>query len=77
MPIKHIMKAQYKGPKKTVTVSVHNLEQARASLNQKLSERLWSFGRYKHLTHEEAIAMEEKHKIATSQLFDNETLVVY
>jgi len=77
MPIKHVMKAQYKGPKKTVTVSVHHLEQAQEFLDQRLSERLWSFGSYKHLTHEEAVAKEKKHKIATSQLFDNETLVIY
>jgi hypothetical protein len=74
---KRILQAQYKGSKKTVTVSVHNLEQARELLDQRLSERLWSFGKHKYLTHDEAIAMEKKHKMAASQLFDNETLVIY
>ena len=74
---KRILQTKYKGPRKTVTVSVHNLEEAREFLDKKLLERLWSFGKHKYLTHDEATAMEKKHKMATSQLFDSETLVIY
>jgi len=41
------------------------------------STKTYSFGGHKYLTLVEAQAYAEKHRIATAQLFPNETLVTY
>ena len=40
-------------------------------------KQLYSFGSYKHLTYEEALALKTKYDIASSQLYDNEILTHY
>ena len=38
---------------------------------------LYSFGKHKWLTYEEAVALKQKYDICKSQLWDNEVLVCY
>ena len=40
-------------------------------------KQLYSFGSYKHLTYDEALALKTKYDIASNQLYDNEILTHY
>jgi hypothetical protein len=48
-----------------------------ADLSEHLFNPVWRFGSQAYLTYPQAVAMRDKHQLATSQLFEGETLVVY